>query len=282
MLEMQRFVLVGRLRIAERQFSMGNYSQFILEANRILENVMKAKLDDQMTRARKGDIASEKAKKLLQEISHVGSLTRIPFSSLIRLFQKAGLFSSPTSDTLPFFTMETVDRIRRIRNKCEHESYKASNEEASWVRSSLDLILREIDAKSIPSLQRKIAISEYEKKKSKELLHMKYLQEKTIDIRLALSDMIDVEFKKLYDEDAPKFYETSATYSVVGAYPAGEKIVIMVVIEPEYIHDDVLDNVIEEIVERVLSSLSTVKGLKPETIEVDVYDSYEELRRASM
>lgn len=276
---MQHFVLVDRLRVANHLFSMGNYAQFVLETNRILEKVMKAKLENQM---KAGSAKSERVNKLLQKLSPTGSLTRIPYSTLIGLFQKAGLFSSPTSDVIPFFTKETVDRMRRIRNRCEHEGYEVDKEEADWIRSSIDLILKEIDARSIISLQRKVIITEYEQRESEKILFRKDLIEKAVNVRLALSSMVGVEFEKVYDSDAPKIYDITVTYSVVGVYPTEEKIVVMVLIDTEYIHEDIWEDVIEDIAKEVHSSIDTVKGLKPEMIDIDIYDSYETIRQASL
>lgn len=275
---MKRFILNDHRRIAEHQFSMGNYTQFILEANRILENVMKAKLEDHVGT---GNAKAERAKRLLEELSPTGSLVRIPFSKLVIIYHKAGLFSSQTPDSLPFFTNETVNRIRKIRNRCEHEGYQIEREEADWVRSSMDLILKEIDAESIVTLRRPID-TQQEMENAEKARLKKYLMEKAVDIRLALSDKVGVEFEKVYDYDPPKFYDIATTYSVVGVYTTEEKIIVMVVIDTENIHEDIFDAVLNDVVEEVVSSLEVVKDLRPDTIEVDVYDSYWAMRRESL
>jgi len=77
---MQRFVLNEHLRVAEHLFSMGNYHQFVLEAIRIVESIMKAKLEIHI---KMEDAKSKRAKRFLQKLSPTGTTTRLPFSALI-------------------------------------------------------------------------------------------------------------------------------------------------------------------------------------------------------
>lgn len=81
-----------------------------------------------------------------QALKTTGLQGNLTFGEWIRFFSKQDLFDELAAAyqcKFCVFTAETLHTLRILRNKCVHENYRPSPDEAHWVRSTVAIFLRE-------------------------------------------------------------------------------------------------------------------------------------------
>lgn len=140
------------------------------------------------------------------------------------------------------FDIETLSRIKEVRNKCTHDDYKPTVGEADNVAAFAEKLL--LATHLIDRIPAPFSIAE---KESDEAHRFAELVNK---IRMIVSAQPTVKYNGEIPEEDGKVYWVDATLEIVGVYGENNTIHLLVIEKNSTIHEDVLDTAYHELFER--------------------------------
>jgi hypothetical protein len=230
---------------AYEDFKIGKYKEAIQEYGAILE-----KLLEDLYKECWIQLQPESKRQILEveaQIDRGKPTNRFTLGEWIGLFSKANLFSlieKQKKITFKHFQPEALNKVNSLRNKCVHEGYQPTLEEAQSINNLVLSILKE--TKSI-ELKLPTKLGEFIKR-----LHLAIARDPKI----------------IYDEVLYEQYMVYAEVELIGAYIATEgKITVVARIADSIIPDIMIEETYEGIYEQIER---WVKDSIPEIDEKDL------------
>ncbi len=137
-----------RLRETDHHIDTGHFRSAVESASGGVEFMLQVLFDELLNNLNANDFRLKLAleashKQKINANSPHGSLT---FAEWIKFYRNEDLFDELTAAyqcQFCVFSAETLHTLRILRNKCVHENYRPSQDEALWVRNTLAIFLRE-------------------------------------------------------------------------------------------------------------------------------------------
>jgi hypothetical protein len=232
---------------AYEDFKIGKYKEAIQEYGTILEKLLEDLYKECWIQLQLGD-----KRRILEVEAQIGRgrpTSRFTLGEWISLFDRANLFSlieNQKKIVFKHFRPESLNKVNNLRNKCVHEGYQPTLEEA---QSLTDLVLSML--KETKSIELKLPTTLGELESFIKGLHLAIARDRKI----------------ICDEVFYEQYIVYAEVELIGAYIAKGKISVVARIAEAIIPDEVIEETFEEIYSRIER---WVKDSIPEIDEKDL------------
>lgn len=244
--------------------AQGLYSQIVKECSAIIEQVLEKFYKDIWAYANSDEkqtivTIEQKYSRKTNPVRTLGLGKWINFYKESRIVNLVSKYLEIDNSAFDF---SKLTKINEIRNKCTHEDYGASAEEATMTyESTIELLIKTRLITKEPS-----GISPIQVTEKKEPSIYRIWGDK---IRLFLASNPIFEIEETFEADFGKFYQVFGRWEFVGVVIAEDRIHILLLEDSiSSYHEDIVDDVYERVAmvikERIQKNFPELRGIRAE------------------